>query len=170
LRWDTNSADYIMISAWIAFSRKFRYDRRHCRRVALLSRQLFDQLKPLHGLSADDRGLLYCAALLHDIGWHYGAKDHHKKAMRLIINSPALKSSRAEKIKIGLIARYHRGSLPRLAHPYYPGLSRSDRRAICWLGAMLRLADGLDNRRIKKDLLEKVSKRKILSLKPLRLK
>jgi exopolyphosphatase / guanosine-5'-triphosphate,3'-diphosphate pyrophosphatase len=169
--------------ACLTFSRGFSYDRRHCLRSAVLSLQLFDQLKLLHGLPAADHRLLYCAALLHDIGWQYGGHDHHKKALSLIINSPDFSISTAEKIKIGLIARYHRGNLPRPKHPYYQGLNRSGRRAISWLGAMLRLADSLDHERVKKvkvrvnsknivlavrmsgglkkDLLEKISKRKV---------
>ena len=48
---------------------------------------------------------------------------------------------------IALIARYHRRGRPKRSHPGFSGLSREQRRAVRWLAAMVRLAEGLDRSR-----------------------
>ena len=45
---------------------------------------------------------------------------------------------------IGMVARYHRQSLPRKNHEGYRDLSRTTRSVVRTLGAFVRLAEGLD--------------------------
>ena len=47
---------------------------------------------------------------------------------------------------VAQVARYHRRSLPRPAHPEYASLAPADRARVDGLAALLRLADGLDAR------------------------
>jgi exopolyphosphatase/guanosine-5'-triphosphate,3'-diphosphate pyrophosphatase len=42
------------------------------------------------------------------------------------------------------VARYHRGARPKLSHEGFAALHAEDREAVIALGAILRLADGLD--------------------------
>jgi exopolyphosphatase/guanosine-5'-triphosphate,3'-diphosphate pyrophosphatase len=42
------------------------------------------------------------------------------------------------------VARYHRGAKPKLSHKGFAALDPDDRGAVTILGALLRLADGLD--------------------------
>jgi CHAD domain-containing protein len=128
----------------LTLARECKFEAEHATHVTGLALELFDQLRDLHGLGAAARHWLAGAGLLHDIGWVAGRAGHHKTALRLILESPRLPwPSRLRQI-IGSIARYHRGAAPRIEHAAYASLSAKDRAAVCTLGGLLRLADGLD--------------------------
>ncbi|MBN2582513.1 MAG: HD domain-containing protein [Planctomycetes bacterium] len=121
-----------------------RYEREHTQQVVRLAMLLFDELQPLHNRGADDRLLLECAAVLHDIGWLQGRKGHHKAALRIILEATDLPMDERRRQMIAQVARYHRKALPAARHEGYAVLSDEDRRRIGELAALLRLADGLD--------------------------
>ena len=52
----------------IALGRHYDFEEEHSRQDARLAVRLFDLTAALHGLDDEYRDLLYCAALLHDIG------------------------------------------------------------------------------------------------------
>ncbi len=78
------------ISAVLELAQTCEFDSSHTHQVARLSLRLFDQLQPLHDLSGKERDWLHYAALLHDIGWIEGWKDHHKVSLRIILDTPLL--------------------------------------------------------------------------------
>lgn len=121
-----------------------RYEKEHSEQVSRLALQLFDQLNPFFQLSGEDRFLLACAGVLHDIGWIDGQQKHHKTTLRMILQDAAMPLSQQERILAGLIARYHRKALPSPDHPLYGDLAEEDRRRVEILGGILRVADGLD--------------------------
>lgn len=127
-----------------AFTQKYPYDSKHCQRVAVLTLQLFDQLKPLHFLGERDRFLLQIGALLHDLGRKEGVRKHHKIAQEIILNLPFTALSDEEKTIVALVARYHRRSLPKESHPLYASLPQPIKEEVKKLAAFLRIADGLD--------------------------
>jgi exopolyphosphatase/guanosine-5'-triphosphate,3'-diphosphate pyrophosphatase len=49
-----------------------------------------------------------------------------------------------EKALVANVARYHRSARPKLKHKGYAALTPEDREIVAQLGAILRLADGLD--------------------------
>lgn len=116
----------------------------HATHTARLSLRMFDDLAPLHRLHAADRDILEYAALLHDAGYWISAEKHHKHAYYLIMNGAIEGFTDEERQLIALVARYHRGSPPREDHEGYGKLSKSQRRRVGLLGAILRVADGLD--------------------------
>jgi len=120
------------------------YEWEHSHQVARLAVELFDELASLHGMGADERFGLYCAGVLHDIGWIEGRQGHHKTAQRMILEAADLPFDDRDRAIIACIARYHRKALPKPGHEPYGSLSPEDRRAVELLGGMLRLADGLD--------------------------
>ena len=120
------------------------YEARHTRQVTRLALQLFDALRSLHGLGEEERFRLRCAAMLHDIGWIEGRKAHHKTALRLIRESPLLPFDARERLIIGSVARFHRKAPPEASHEHYAALAPSDRKIVCVLAGLLRVADGLD--------------------------
>jgi putative phosphoesterase len=136
--------DTACLKAVTALARRCRYEAGHTHQVTRLALELFDELQELHHLGADDRFLLQCGAMLHDIGWMEGAKGHHKTAFRLIMEAEGLPFTRQERQLVGLIARYHRKSLPSSTHPEYAVLPTHDRRRLRILAGILRVADGLD--------------------------
>ncbi len=116
----------------------------HSRQVARLSLQLFDQMASRHGLGADEREWLEYAALLHDIGIHISYEKHHKHSYYLVKNG-GLRGFEPREIEIiALISRYHRQTPPRKSHVGFSTLPRGERDTVRMLGAILRLAEGLE--------------------------
>jgi len=123
---------------------RYAGDEPHADRIAGFALQIFDALKPLHKLAAEDRNLLEYAALVHDIGYHISAESHHKHTYYLITQSRLPGFSSEDQTFIALIGRYHRKTKPKLEHPEFAELSTVDRRRLRLLSAMLKIADGLD--------------------------
>ncbi|HOT93989.1 MAG TPA: HD domain-containing protein [Methanoregulaceae archaeon] len=120
-------------------------DQVHAEQVTRLALQLFDALVPLHRLGMPERSLLEAAGLLHDIGWRFGRKGHHRRSCELIRDDRTLPLGPEERVIVALVARFHRRGLPDPGrHPLYATLDPSARMTVCWLGGILRLADGLD--------------------------
>ncbi len=91
-----------------------------------------------------DRALLEIAARLQDVGYVINYDQHHKHSYHLIRNS-RLPGIRAHDLElIANVARYHRGAHPKLEHKGFAALDAQDREVVEKLGAILRLADGLD--------------------------
>jgi exopolyphosphatase/guanosine-5'-triphosphate,3'-diphosphate pyrophosphatase len=116
----------------------------HARQVAKLALQAFDQTAKAHGLGDAEREWLEYAALLHDIGVHISYERHHKHSYYLIKNG-GLRGFEPREIEIiALISRYHRQAPPRKSHPGFGTLTRKERDTVRMLGALLRLAEGLE--------------------------
>ena len=121
------------------------YEKGHAAQVCKLALRLFDRMKILHGLGARERKLLNTAAILHDIGWIQGQKQHHKASLEIIIRSgKKLSLPRRALMMVGLISRYHRKSLPKDSHKYYSELDDRSKLTVRKLASLLRFADGLD--------------------------
>jgi exopolyphosphatase/guanosine-5'-triphosphate,3'-diphosphate pyrophosphatase len=131
-------------AACIALGRRYDFEEEHCRQDARLAVHLFDLTSDLHHLEDECRDLLYCAGLLHDIGYVEGYWGHHKTAYRLIMKAPLPGLTEREKRIVANVARYHRGARPKLKHKGFAALDPEDRDVVTVLGAILRLADGLD--------------------------
>ena len=128
-----------------SFARYHCYEKQHSRQVAGLSLKLFDQLKQLHGLDEKtDRFLLEAACILHDIGWAKGQKSHHKNGMDMILADNTMPLDERQRVIAALVVRSHRKKPLTQDDKYYAGLNRCERRQADALGAIIRLADGLD--------------------------
>ena len=136
-----------IFSKAVALGEPFGLEVAHAAQVSRLALDLFDQLQPLHRMGNTERIWLRAAALLHDVGKAQNPREHHKVARDIIINSPELPFRWEERLLIALIARYHRGPLPRDGHAYYCDLDPEARNDVRKLAALLRLADSLDKGR-----------------------
>jgi exopolyphosphatase/guanosine-5'-triphosphate,3'-diphosphate pyrophosphatase len=130
--------------ACLALGRRYGFEEEHSCQDARLAVQLFDLTADLHELDDEYRGLLYCAGLLHDIGYIEGYWGHHKTAYRLIMQADLPWLAERDKRIVANVARYHRGAKPKLSHKGFSALDAEDREIVMILGALLRLADGLD--------------------------
>ena len=116
----------------------------HAQQTARLALQLFDGLAPMHDLDTTDRELLEYAALLHDAGYWISSTRHNKHASYLIRQSPLEGFTRDEINLMALVARYHRGTLPKGKHADFGNLKKKARKRVRLLASMLRIADALD--------------------------
>jgi len=116
----------------------------HSQQVAKLALALFDATRDAHRLGAREREWLEYGALLHDIGTHISYDAHHKHSYYLIRHGELRGFDPEEVTVIGLVARYHRLATPKRTHEGYSTLRRSLRRTVKFLGAFVRLAEGLD--------------------------
>lgn len=128
----------------IELAERCNYLPAHAQQVVDLSLAVFDATRDIHGLGAHAREWLEYGALLHDIGSHISYERHHKHSYYLIRNGDLRGFEPTEVEIIGLIARYHRQSTPKKSHEGFADLSASHRQTVRVLGAIVRLAEGLD--------------------------
>src|SRR5258708_16393188 len=140
----------------------------HSQRVAQWALLLYDGLKNAglvtnHGsdkvgagnvealsLDCDWRAVLEAAALMHDIGKARGEEKHQKRSYRMIrrVERPLGWSAR-EMEMAALVARYHRGALPRPQGKRLQVLELPHRPVAMELAGVVRLAKPLDTRRVR---------------------
>ncbi|MFY9559863.1 MAG: CHAD domain-containing protein [Terriglobales bacterium] len=126
-------------------------DSPHSQRVAQLALSLYDGLKQaglmVQNPEHDSRAVLHAAALLHDVGKAKGDKAHHKDSFRMIRNLTQPLGWSARELQLAaVVARYHRGALPRTRKKSLQLLELPDRRLARQLAGVLRLANSLDTR------------------------
>jgi CHAD domain-containing protein len=101
--------------------------------------------KAAQNLDLDPRAVLWAAAFLHDVGKAKGAENHHKESYRMIRElARPLGWSARELEMAAVVARYHRGALPRPRGRAMQLLDLPDRKSAMELAGILRLANALD--------------------------
>ena len=95
----------------------------------------------------DWRAVLQAAALMRDVGKAKGAENHQKHSYRMIRGLARPLGWSARELELAaVVARYHRGALPRLRGKSMQTLEMADRRIAMELAGVLRLANALDMR------------------------
>jgi CHAD domain-containing protein/HD superfamily phosphodiesterase len=144
-REQTESAALLRLRLWASL---LDPDFKHSQRVARLTLQLYDGLTAIGNTPqppARERTILQVAALLHDVGRSDKEKNNHKAGYRLIRRlAPPLGWHAQDLLTAGVIARYHRGALPRAGQKPLSGLSLKQRHEVSRLAAILRLANAFD--------------------------
>jgi exopolyphosphatase/guanosine-5'-triphosphate,3'-diphosphate pyrophosphatase len=128
----------------VRFARSCGYERAHSFHVAKLALRLFDDLADLHHLGEDDRRLLWCAAYLHDVGYHIDYSRHHRHGYHLVRHASLPGLTPVEVEILACVVRYHRRRMPRRRDPELEPLRGKDRKRVAKLTSLLRIADGLD--------------------------
>jgi exopolyphosphatase / guanosine-5'-triphosphate,3'-diphosphate pyrophosphatase len=116
----------------------------HSEHVARLALELFDGLRPVHGLGADDRELLGHASLLHDIGEHVAVDGHERHSAYLVEHGRLRGFTPAEVAMLAALCRFHRRGTPKPSYEAFASLDDDDRYRVTRLVAILRVADALD--------------------------
>lgn len=120
------------------------FEHLHAMQVAKLSLKLFDKLQPLHRMGNSERIWLKVASLLHDVGKSVSDEYHNKASRDIIVNEANLPFRKRVRKIIGLIARYHKGAMPKDTHKYYKRMDENDKKCVRMLAGICRLVDGLD--------------------------
>jgi exopolyphosphatase/pppGpp-phosphohydrolase len=129
----------------LKLAKSCNFEARHTKQVTKLALKIFDDLQDLHKLGPKEKFTLLCGGLLHDIGVHTeGPKNHHKIALKIILDTPILQFDNKTRLIIGSVARYHRGTLPSTKHDHYKSLTSEERNIVSILSGILKVADGLD--------------------------
>lgn len=128
---------------------KYCENKEHAKEVKKYSLMLLNALKnsvkEYADISQKAEKYLEDAALLHDIGYCIEKKSHHKHSMNMIIQEGLENFTKQETKIIANIARYHRGAFPDInKHETFAELSAEEQKLVEKLGAIVRLADGLD--------------------------
>ncbi|MBE9094632.1 Ppx/GppA phosphatase family protein [Tychonema sp. LEGE 07203] len=117
--------------------------------TAAFALKLFDQTQGiLHNWGAEERELLWAAAILHNCGLYISHSAHHKHSYYLIRNGELLGYTETEIEVIANLARYHRKSPPKKKHENFVNLPKKYREVVTNLHPFLRLAVALDRRQI----------------------
>ncbi|WP_138504368.1 Ppx/GppA phosphatase family protein [Nostoc sp. PA-18-2419] len=134
----------------LKLANKYHINLEYSDRVAKFAQSLFDQMQGiLHNWGADERQLLWAAAILHNCGHYISHSSHHKHSYYLIRNGELLGYTETEIEIIANLARYHRKSPPKKKHENYQCLlTKQQRQIVSQLSAILRLAVALDRRQI----------------------
>ncbi len=123
-------------------------DRHHAEHVARIATEIFDATarSGLHAGDVTERGWLWAATMLHDIGVIVNYHDHHKHGWYLVLNSGLPGFDQRELVIIALLVRTHRKSIPNWDE-YRPVLAEDDDARILRLAACLRIAEQLERDR-----------------------
>ena len=121
-------------------------DIRHADHVARLAVQLHDSLAAAGGIepAADERALLWAAALLHDIGMSIGYEGHAGHSQYVIRNAGIAGFAPREIELIAQIVRHHRKGTPELEELNAPA-EAGDAEMLARCAVLLRLAEQLDH-------------------------
>ena len=138
------AAGFKRMELWASFRDP---DLKHSIHVMRLALQLGDGLARTGLIDAPvhERQILRTAALLHDVGLYRKEKGHHKISYRLICQMPPPLGWQQQDLQLAaIVARYHRGALPRAGQKAWRGLSAPARRQARLLSGILRLANAFD--------------------------
>jgi exopolyphosphatase / guanosine-5'-triphosphate,3'-diphosphate pyrophosphatase len=127
---------------------QYHPDAAHTEHVARLSLEIWDALAEagVHPGRADERELLWAAAVLHDVGMAVDYDDHHKHSRYLILSAGLPGFSPRETALIGQAARYHRKGQPALGE-FAPLARKGDEALLARCAAILRVTEQLERSR-----------------------
>lgn len=139
-----DDAHHVAVDSALKLTKRCDNDFEHALTISRLSCALFDQLNGHFELDPDDRLYLEIAALLANVGITISHAKHHVHSYYVIRHGDLLGLTDDEIEIVAQVARYHRKSEPKTAHPAFAALSTKDRYRVRLLAAILRVAIGLD--------------------------
>jgi dTMP kinase len=120
------------------------HDPPHAMQTATLALQLFDQLRPLHGLPPSAAELFEFGVLLHNVGDHGEERDRHVRTAALIRESNLPGFTPDELNIMGVLAAAHTIHHQRELEAWLATVPSVHRPMVEKLAPLARLADGMD--------------------------
>lgn len=132
------------------------HEAEHAHQVARLALRLFDALRPRLPWTGNDRLVLEAAARLHDIGYADDPADHVRAGAHRIMRTKPAGFARDDLRRVVAVMLLH-SSRPGgdSLLPIPPGLLRD--RTVRQLGALLRVADGLDHSHLQDTCITRIA-------------
>ena len=135
----------MLVYSILGIMNKLNINKYHEKHVYTLCKNLFESLKPLHKLDDSYNRILMTSTLLHDCGTSIDYYNHHKHSFYIILNSSINGLTQKELLMSAAIAAYHRNNSYHIPFPQYSSIiNRTDIDAIEYIGAILKIAEGLD--------------------------
>ena len=132
-----------IVSASLQLSRHYKSYSPHIEALSVLSVQIFDTMKKMHGLGRRERLLLHVASILHDCGKYISLADAPRCSFQIIMSSEIIGLSHAERQIVAYTVLYN--TLP--LDPYeelMEQLKKEEYLIVAKLSAILRVANALD--------------------------
>ncbi len=123
---------------------RYHVDMAHAHRVADLAVQLFDLTEDVHDLAPEQRGLVYTAGLLHNVGLATDPATHHKAGRDILLRHPLVDLDDLERQMVACVARFHRKQVRPEKEAAFQELSAQEQEDTLTIAALVRMADGLD--------------------------
>ncbi len=131
---------------------KYGKDKEHLRKTGYLAALFFQKILPYFDEikiynNKEDLALLEAGAKLHDVGIFFEKEykiPHHKAGAEFIQNNCPNDIKEKDLKVLACLIRYHRKSLPDPKHKIYSSLNEEEKKKVLYLGAIVRLSDGLD--------------------------
>lgn len=142
-----DAADLALLKYLDSVAGTFHVDRAHAAHITMLALMVFDQMIAQGaGFLPEERRLLMVAAYLHDVGKIISEGGHHKHSAYILRNLRVPGFSPLDAKKTALVALYHRKDAPPKKDPLPAGIRGLHADQVRRLAAVLRLADGLDEK------------------------
>ncbi|MCF7848323.1 MAG: CHAD domain-containing protein [Kiritimatiellales bacterium] len=130
----------------LKLGKRFEIESPHVEHVASQALEIFDGFFPDLGISKRDRELLSAAACLHDIGYASDSRNHVEEGARILLEHPLTAfSSNDWKTVVAIVLLHRRDWRKALNHELVAGFPEQRKSLALQLGAILRIADGLDH-------------------------
>jgi len=124
---------------------KFTVNIPHAYHILKLTKSLFDQLTPLHGITQDVEKIIKTSAMLHDSGIKLQYSNHHEHSFYIILNSGLFGIEQKDLLLSAFIALNHRTNKKIKISEEYVGLLQEDERhLIDQLSLFLQISEYLD--------------------------
>lgn len=117
----------------------------HAYHVLKLTEKLFEQLKPLHGITQDVRKIIRASAMLHDSGIKLQYGNHHEHSFYIILNSGLLGIEQKDLLISAFVALNHRTNKKiQVSEKYFGLLQDEELHLIDQLSLFLQISEYLD--------------------------
>ena len=132
-----------ILAAARTMSIKYQCDLEHIETVEMLSLQIFDRIRKLHGLGKRERLLLQIAVRLHNIGSFISDMHSRENSYHIVMNTELIGISDRERRMIAVMIRYNDDRFPDYL-ALADDISKEQYITVVKLNAILKTANVLD--------------------------
>lgn len=125
-------------------SNRYQCNRAHSLYLMDIVSSIYDKIRPLHGLTPDNKLLLEVACVLHDCGYFANSKYHLNSNVDIIKYTDIYGLTEKSTLIVAYIARFNESETPNYKDEEFAFLKGSEKIIALKLAAIFRLANALD--------------------------